>query len=46
MEETFPHLTIQREAPINEKRPRGGFSGIVEPADIRGHCNGLQQKHC
>lgn len=23
MEETFPHLNIQREAPVNEKRPGG-----------------------
>lgn len=42
MEETFPHLTIQREAPVNEKRP-GSNSRTKEPDDIRGHGRGLLQ---
>nr|VFJ59291.1 MAG: Subtilase family protein [Candidatus Kentron sp. FW] len=44
MPESYPHLPLQREAPVNEKRPGGGFSGIKEPTDIRGHGRGLQQR--
>lgn len=43
MEETFPHLTIQREAPVNEKRPGSG-PRIIEPENVRGHSRGLLQK--
>lgn len=43
MEETFPHLTMQREAPINEKRPGSG-PRIIEPENVRGHGRGLLQK--
>ena len=43
MEETFPHLTIQREAPVNEKRP-GTYMPPKAPADVRGHGRGLLQK--
>lgn len=43
MEETFPHLTIQREAPVNEKRPGSG-PRITEPENVRGHGRGLLQK--
>ncbi|MDX8406221.1 MAG: S8 family peptidase [Mariprofundus sp.] len=43
MEETFPHLALQREAPINEKRPGSG-PRIKEPESIRGHGRGLLQK--
>jgi len=43
MEETFPHLTIQREAPVNEKRPRT-YKPPKAPSDVRGHGRGLLQK--
>ena len=43
MEETFPHLTIQREAPVNEKRP-GTYMPPKAPSDVRGHGRGLLQK--
>lgn len=43
MEETFPHLTIQREAPVNEKRP-GTYKPPKAPSDVRGHGRGLLQK--
>lgn len=43
MEETFPHLTIQREAPVNEKRPRT-YVPPKAPGDVRGHGRGLLKK--
>lgn len=43
MEESFPHLALQRETPIREKRP-GGNPRIKEPGDVRGHGRGLLQK--
>lgn len=43
MEETFPHLTIQREAPVNEKRP-GTYKPPKAPSDVRKHGRGLLQK--
>lgn len=43
MEETFPHLTLQREAPVNEKRSRR-YVPPPPPSDIRGHGRGLLQK--
>ncbi|WP_419652295.1 S8 family peptidase [Thiolapillus sp.] len=43
MEETFPHLPLQREAPVNEKRP-GTYFPPKEPKDSRGHGKGLLQK--
>lgn len=44
MVESYPHLPLQREEPVNEKRPGTGFPGIEEPTDVRGHGRGLQQK--
>jgi len=43
MEETFPHLTLQRKAPVNEKRSRR-YVPPPPPSDIRGHGRGLLQK--
>jgi len=43
MEETFSHLTLQREAPVNEKRP-GTYMPPKAPSDTRGHGRGLLQK--
>jgi hypothetical protein len=43
MEETFPHLALLREAPVNEKRP-GNYVPPKEPKDVRGHGRGLLQK--
>lgn len=43
MEETFPHLAIQREAPVNEKRSRQ-YRPPPPPSDVRGHGRGLLQK--
>lgn len=43
MGETFPHLAIQREAPVNEKRP-GTYMPPKAPSDIPGHGRGLLQK--
>lgn len=43
MEDNFPHLTIQREDPVNEKRP-GTYVPPKEPSDVRGHGRGLLQK--
>lgn len=43
MEETFPHLALQREAPVNEKRP-GTYMPPKAPNDVRGHGRGLLQK--
>lgn len=43
MEDTFPHLSLQREAPVNEKRP-GNYKPPPGPDDVRGHGRGLLQK--
>lgn len=43
MPETFPHLVLQREAPVNEKRP-GTYMPPKPPSDVRGHSRGLLQK--
>lgn len=43
MEETFPHLNIQREVPVNEKRP-GTYKPPPPPADVRIHGLGLLTK--
>jgi len=43
MEETFPHLAMQREAPVNEKRP-GTYVPPNGPKDVRGHGRGLLEK--
>ncbi|WP_303759344.1 S8 family peptidase [Alcanivorax jadensis] len=43
MEENFPHLSIQRESPINEKRP-GNYMPPRPPSDVRGHGRGLLGK--
>jgi len=43
MEETFPHLPLQRETPVNEKRP-ATYYPPKEPRDVRGHGKGLLQK--
>lgn len=42
MEETFPHLPLQREEPVTEKRPRGGFARPA-PADPAGHGRALRK---
>jgi hypothetical protein len=43
MEETFPHLKIQREAPVNEKRSGSGPRSYI-PDDVRNHGRRLLQK--
>lgn len=43
MEGNFPHLNIQREAPVNEKRA-GRTMPLPPPADVRGHGRGLLTK--
>jgi len=43
MEEKFPHLSIQREAPVNAKWPRT-YVPPKAPSDARGHGRGLLQK--
>ncbi len=43
MAESYPHLPLQREALVNEKRP-GQPPRFSVPQDIRGHGRGLQQK--
>ncbi len=43
MDETFPHLTLQREMPVNEKRA-GGYQIQKPPNDIPGHGRGLLKK--
>lgn len=43
MEENFPHLNIQREAPVNEKRS-GTYMPPPPPADVRGHGRELLTK--
>ena len=43
MEETFPHLPLEREMPVKEKRT-GGFQIRKPPNDIAGHGRGLLQK--
>jgi hypothetical protein len=43
MEESFPHLNLQREAPVNEKRS-GTYMSPPPPSDVRGHGQGLLQK--
>ncbi len=40
--ETFPHLKIDREQPINEKRP-GSWPRVKPPADIPAHARKLQR---
>jgi len=39
--DAYPHLRLEREEPVNEKRPRPGF-GKNPPADPRAHGAGLQ----
>nr|VFK62687.1 MAG: Subtilase family protein [Candidatus Kentron sp. TUN] len=43
MPESYPHLPLQREAPINEKRS-GKPPRVQVPEDTHGHGRGLQQK--
>lgn len=43
MDETFPHLSLQREVPVNEKRSRN-FVPPPPPADIPRHGRGLLKK--
>jgi hypothetical protein len=43
MDETFPHLRIQREEPVNEKRP-GTYMPPKPPSDPASHGHGLQQQ--
>lgn len=43
MEDTYPHLTIQRESPVNEIRPKRPPK-LKAPSDVRGHGQGLLQK--
>lgn len=43
MDETFPHLNIQREAPVNEKRSGNGPRPYI-PDDVPAHGRGLLQK--
>jgi len=43
MEETFPHLNIQREAPVNEKRSGSGPRTDI-PNDVPSHGRGLLDK--
>lgn len=43
MEENFPHLSIRRESPINEKRS-GNNKPQRPPPDVRGHGRGLLGK--
>lgn len=43
MDQDYPHLNIQREEPINEKRSRT-FMPIPPPSDVRGHGRGLLNK--
>lgn len=43
MADSFPHLELQREAPVNEKRP-GSYRPPSPPSDTRAHGRGLLQK--
>ncbi|MBF0602673.1 MAG: S8 family peptidase [Nitrospirae bacterium] len=43
MAESYPHLPLQREAPVNEKRS-GTYNPPEEPNNARGHGRRLQQK--
>ena len=43
MEETFPHLLLQREMPVNERRA-GSYPPKKPPNDIAGHGRGLLEK--
>lgn len=43
MDETFPHLDIRRETPVNEKRS-GGPPRITAPDDVRAHARSLVRK--
>ena len=42
MADTFPHLTLQRETPVNDKRP-GGSPRFKTPADPIAHGGTLQE---
>ena len=42
MAESYPHLQILREVPVNEKRP-GGNPRPTTPNDIPAHCRRIQQ---
>lgn len=42
MPESYPHLQIVREEPVNEKRP-GGNPRPTTPSDIPSHCRRIQQ---
>lgn len=43
MEKSFPHLKIQREEPVNEKRPKPNARAYV-PTDVCAHGRGLLAK--
>lgn len=43
MDETFPHLPLQREEPVTEKRPKQGF-GRPAPADPAAHGRALRDR--
>lgn len=43
MEETFPHLPLQREEAVTEKRPKQGFGGPA-PADPAAHGRALRDR--
>lgn len=43
MDETYPHLPLQRETPINEKRS-GTYPPPKKPSDVRSHGRGLLKK--
>lgn len=43
MDESFPHLPLQREAPVRDKRP-GTYHPPAPPQDVCGHGRYLQQQ--
>jgi subtilisin family serine protease len=43
MDETFPHLILHREEPVNDKRP-GGSPRYKPPADTAAHGRNLRQR--
>lgn len=44
IENGHPHLELEREAPITERRSRPGFPRVDAPDDPRGHGRGLRAR--
>lgn len=44
MAESYPHLPLEREAPVTERRPRRSWFGGTPPEDPLDHARGLRAR--